>query len=80
KRLEELVANGKTAAFFCPRLRGPAMAAAMYLALSTSGHSPERVGPYLIKPVNDEFEVFDTRTREAFRFRHDLLWGVVESI
>ncbi|MGC9050767.1 DUF3536 domain-containing protein [Pyrobaculum sp.] len=80
RRLEELVANGKTAAFFCPKLRGPVMAAAMYLALSTSGHPPERVGPYLIKPVNDEFEVFDTRTREAFRFRHDLLWGVVESV
>jgi hypothetical protein len=52
------------------------MAAAMYVALSTAGQTPEKVGPYLVRPVNDEFEVVDTRTREAFRFRHDLLWSV----
>jgi hypothetical protein len=76
RRLGEFVVNGRTALAFCPRLRGPLMAAVMYVALSTAGQTPEKVGPYLVKPVNDEFEVVDTRTREAFRFRHDLLWSV----
>jgi alpha-amylase/alpha-mannosidase (GH57 family) len=80
RRLGEFVVNGRTALAFCPRLRGPLMAAVMYVALSTAGQTPEKVGPYLVRPVNDEFEVVDTRTREAFRFRHDLLWGSVENL
>jgi hypothetical protein len=80
RRLGEFVVNGRTALAFCPRLRGPLMAAVMYVALSTAVQTPEKVGPYLVRPVNDEFEVVDTRTREAFRFRHDLLWGSVENL
>ncbi len=79
RRLGEVVLNGRTALAFCPRVRGPLMAAVMYLALSTAGHAPERVGPYLVRPVNDEFEIVDMRTREVFRFRHDLLWGFAKS-
>ena len=56
------------------------MAAVMYVALSTAGQTPEKVGPYIVKPVDDEFEVVDTRTREVFKFRHDLLWGSVENL
>ncbi|AAL63225.1 hypothetical protein PAE1048 [Pyrobaculum aerophilum str. IM2] len=79
KKLDELAVNGKTAEFFCPKIRGPLMAAMMYISLATAGRAPERIGPYFIKPVNDEFEIIDSRTREVFRFRHDLLWGVVQS-
>jgi hypothetical protein len=56
------------------------MAAVMYIASLTAGQTLEKVGPYLIRPVNDEFEVVDTRTRETFRFRHDLLWGSIEKL
>ncbi|MDT7874330.1 MAG: DUF3536 domain-containing protein, partial [Pyrobaculum sp.] len=80
KRLGGLVVDDRTALTFCPRVRGPLMAAAMYLALSTAGHAPEWVGPYLVRPVNDEFEIADARTKEVFRFRHDLLWGSVENL
>lgn len=79
KRLGEIVFDGKTALAYCPMIRGPLMAAMMYISLLTSGHTPEKVGPYVIRQVNDEFEIFDIRTRDSFRFRHDLLWGFLES-
>jgi len=75
RRLDEIAIDGKTALALCPRVRGPLMAAMMYVARATAGFQEERVGPYIVKPINDEFEIVDERTREVFRFRHDLLWG-----
>ncbi|ACB39139.1 DUF3536 domain-containing protein [Pyrobaculum neutrophilum] len=75
RRLGEIPIDGETALAYCPRIRGPLVAAAMYISLSMSGRPPERVGPYVFRHINDEFEIVDTRTREVFRFRHDLLWS-----
>jgi len=75
RRLDEIVTNGGTALALCPRVRGPLMAAMMYIAGATAGAQEARVGPYIVKPINDEFEIVDERTRETFRFRYDLLWG-----
>lgn len=79
KRLVGIVVNGRTALALCPRIRGPLMAAMMYISLATAGQVVYKIGAYEVRPINDEFEIVDTRTREVFRFRHDLLWGFGES-
>ncbi|MEM0464338.1 DUF3536 domain-containing protein [Pyrobaculum sp.] len=79
-KLSQIAVDGKTAMAFCPGVRGPLLAAAMYLALSTAGAPQERIGPYIVRPINDEFEIVDSRIREVYRFRHDLLWGRTESL
>lgn len=66
--------NGTSALAYCPRIRGPLLAAAMYIARATSGIVEERIGPYVIRAVNDELEVVDSRTRQVFKVGRDLLW------
>jgi alpha-amylase/alpha-mannosidase (GH57 family) len=60
---------------YTPGIRGPLMAAMMYITLSVHGIASDRIGPYIVRPVDDELEIFDTRTRERYRFRYDLLWS-----
>ncbi|MEM1616135.1 MAG: DUF3536 domain-containing protein [Pyrobaculum sp.] len=79
RRLEELPVAGGAAAF-CPRVRGPLLAAVMHIAYATAGQAVEKIGPYRITHINDEFEIYDERTRESFRFRHDLLWGSLTNL
>ncbi|MEM4839069.1 MAG: glycoside hydrolase [Pyrobaculum sp.] len=79
EKLNHFIIDDRAAIVMCPKIRGPLMAAMMYISLVTVGHGVNKIGAYEIKPIDDEFEIIDTRTRETFRFRHDLLWGFGES-
>ncbi|MFN3804438.1 MAG: DUF3536 domain-containing protein [Pyrobaculum sp.] len=74
EKIREL--GGDVALAYCPKIRGPLTAIMMYVALSAAGSAVESIGPYVVRQVDDGFEIMDRRTREVFRARHDLFWAL----